>query len=48
MLSALAGLVADGALDPHVTEVRPLDEAGDALVIVEAGHTRGKVAIRVS
>jgi NADPH2:quinone reductase len=48
VLSALAGLVAEGALDPHVTEVRPLDEAGAALATVEAGHTRGKVAIRVS
>lgn len=48
VLSALAGLVAEGALDPHVTEIRPLDEAGAALATVEAGHTRGKVAIRVS
>ena len=47
VLSALARLVADGALDPHVTEIRPLDEAGAALATVEAGHTRGKVAIRV-
>lgn len=48
VLSALAGLVADDALDPHVTEIRTLDEAGAALATVEAGHTRGKVAIRVS
>jgi NADPH2:quinone reductase len=47
VLTALARLVAEGALDPHVTEVRSLDEAGAALATVEAGHTRGKVAIEV-
>jgi NADPH:quinone reductase-like Zn-dependent oxidoreductase len=47
VLAALAQLVADGALDPHVTDTRPLDEAGAALATVEAGHTRGKVVIEV-
>jgi NADPH:quinone reductase-like Zn-dependent oxidoreductase len=46
-LTAVAQLVADGALDPHVTEVRPLEEAGSALALVEAGHTRGKVVLRI-
>ncbi|WP_433290334.1 NADP-dependent oxidoreductase [Pseudonocardia sp. CA-142604] len=47
VLAALAQLVADGALDPNVTDTRPLDEAGAALATVEAGHTRGKVVIEV-
>ncbi|MCU1660440.1 MAG: hypothetical protein QOI36_222 [Pseudonocardiales bacterium] len=47
VLTALAQLVAEGELDPLVTEIRPLDEAGAALATVEAGHTRGKVAIEV-
>ncbi|WP_433276854.1 NADP-dependent oxidoreductase [Pseudonocardia xinjiangensis] len=47
VLTALVQLVADGALDPHVTEIRPLDEAGAALATVEAGHTTGKVVIQV-
>jgi NADPH:quinone reductase-like Zn-dependent oxidoreductase len=47
VLTTLVQLVAEGKLDPNVTEIRPLDEAGAALAIVEDGHTRGKVAIRV-
>jgi NADPH:quinone reductase-like Zn-dependent oxidoreductase len=47
VLTRLAGLVADGVLDPLVTDVRPLEEAGEALAAVEAGHARGKVAISV-
>ena len=45
VLDELAGLVAEGALDPFVTEVRPLDEAGAALAAVEGGHTLGKIAL---
>ena len=47
VLTALVQLVAEGALDPLVTEIRPLDEAGAALAAVEAGHTLGKVTIRI-
>jgi NADPH:quinone reductase-like Zn-dependent oxidoreductase len=47
VLTALAGLVNDGVLDPHVTEVRPFDEAAQALASVEAGHTRGKVVLQL-
>jgi len=47
VLAWLAALVADGVLDPLVTDVRPLEEAGAALAAVEAGHARGKVAISV-
>ena len=48
VLEIVAGLVADGKLDPHVEDVRPLDEAADALAAVEIGHARGKVVIEVS
>jgi NADPH2:quinone reductase len=48
VLEIVAGLVADGKLDPHVEDVRPLDEAADAIAAVEIGHARGKVVIEVS
>lgn len=47
VLSGLVGLVAEGALTPHVTHVFPLDKAGDALALVEDGHVIGKVVIEV-
>lgn len=47
VLDALAQLVVDGKLDPHVGDVVPLERAADALAGVEAGHTRGKVVISV-
>ncbi|WP_214401755.1 NADP-dependent oxidoreductase [Pseudonocardia lacus] len=48
VLDELARLVAAGELDPHVTEVRPLDEAGEALALVESGHATGKVVLRIA
>ena len=48
VLEIVGALVADGKLDPHVEDVRPLDEAADALAAVEIGHARGKVVIEVS
>jgi NADPH:quinone reductase-like Zn-dependent oxidoreductase len=45
VLSELAGLVADGALDPHVTDVRNFDDAPAALALVEHGHATGKVVL---
>jgi len=45
VLEELVGLVAAGALDPHVTEVFPLAEAGRALALVESGHAEGKVVL---
>ncbi|WP_433502026.1 NADP-dependent oxidoreductase [Pseudonocardia halophobica] len=45
VLTALVRLVEEGALDPHVTRVLPLDEAGAALAEVEAGHAQGKVVL---
>jgi NADPH2:quinone reductase len=47
-LSKVAQLVANGKLDPHVSDVVPLERAGDALHAVESGHARGKVVIEVS
>ena len=48
VLEIVGALVADGKLDPHVEDVRPLDEAADAVAAVELGHARGKVVIAVS
>jgi NADPH:quinone reductase-like Zn-dependent oxidoreductase len=48
VLEIVGALVADGKLDPHVEDIRPLDEAADALAAVEVGHARGKVVIEVS
>jgi len=48
VLEIVAALVADGKLDPHVEDVRPLDEAADAVAAVEIGHARGKVVVAVS
>jgi NADPH:quinone reductase-like Zn-dependent oxidoreductase len=48
VLEIVAALVADGKLDPHVEDIRPLDEAADAIAAVEIGHARGKVVIHVS
>jgi NADPH:quinone reductase-like Zn-dependent oxidoreductase len=47
VLEIVGALVADGKLDPHVEDVRPLDEAADALAAVEVGHARGKVVIEI-
>lgn len=47
VLSALVRLVAEGALDPYVTDVRPFEEAPAAMRAVEGGHALGKVALRV-
>jgi NADPH:quinone reductase-like Zn-dependent oxidoreductase len=48
VLARVAQLVADGKLDPHVSDVLPLDQAADALSAVESGHARGKVVVEVS
>jgi NADPH2:quinone reductase len=48
VLRRLAELVATGALTPHVTDVFPLDNAEDALALVENGHALGKVALRIA
>lgn len=48
VLKIVAGLVAEGKLDPHVEDILPLDQAGEALAAVEVGHAKGKVVLRVS
>ncbi|MEU6259952.1 NADP-dependent oxidoreductase [Streptomyces sp. NPDC047043] len=47
-LEAVAELVVDGALDPHVTQTFPLERADEALRTVEDGHARGKTVIEVA
>ncbi|MFF4255225.1 NADP-dependent oxidoreductase [Streptomyces sp. NPDC001663] len=47
-LEAVAELVVDGALDPHVTRTFPLERADEALRTVEDGHARGKTVIEVA
>ena len=47
VLAKIVALVAEGKLDPHVSDVVPLDRAAEALASVESGHTRGKVVISV-
>ena len=48
VLEIVGAMVADGKLDPHVEDVRSLDEAAEAVAAVEIGHARGKVVIEVS
>ncbi|WP_214105815.1 NADP-dependent oxidoreductase [Acrocarpospora catenulata] len=47
VLDAVARLVTEGVLDPHVTQTFPLAEAGRALRVVEEGHAQGKIVIEV-
>ena len=46
-LDALASLAEAGRLVPDVTETLPLDEVAEAHRLSEAGHTRGKIAVRI-
>jgi len=45
VLDELARRVVAGELDPHVTDVFPLDRAAEALALVESGHAEGKVVL---
>lgn len=47
-LETLAQLVDDGELGVSVAETYPLERAADAYRASQGGHTRGKIAIRVS
>jgi NADPH:quinone reductase-like Zn-dependent oxidoreductase len=47
VLEEVAALVVEGVLEPYVTQVFPLSEAGRALRAMEAGHARGKIALMV-
>lgn len=44
----IAALVAAGKVNPHVTSRFPLSHAGDALALVEDGHSTGKIVITMS
>jgi NADPH:quinone reductase-like Zn-dependent oxidoreductase len=48
VLDAVARLTVDGVLNPFVTETFPLDQAAQALRIVEDGHVRGKLVIEIA
>jgi NADPH:quinone reductase-like Zn-dependent oxidoreductase len=48
VLEIVAALVAEDKLDPHIEDIRPLDEAAEAIAAVEVGHAKGKVVIEVS
>lgn len=48
VLEAVAALVANGVLNPYVTDTFPLDQAPRALRTVEDGHARGKIVLEVS
>ncbi len=47
-LARLGELVDAGALDVTVAATFPLEEAADAFRLSQEGHTRGKIAVRVS
>ncbi|HEX4213601.1 MAG TPA: zinc-binding dehydrogenase [Candidatus Dormibacteraeota bacterium] len=47
-LEELAKLVIDGRLEPNVDATFPLERAAAAHERMEAGHTRGKIVLRVS
>jgi len=46
-LATLAELAGSGAIRPVIDQVFPLDEAIDAVAVVESGHARGKVVVAV-
>ncbi|MGW3200742.1 NADP-dependent oxidoreductase [Streptomyces sp. NPDC001118] len=48
VLQAVADLAVRGALNPHVSQVFALEEAGAALRAVEDGHALGKIVIEVA
>ncbi|MFD2473908.1 NADP-dependent oxidoreductase [Amycolatopsis silviterrae] len=47
-LERVAELMADGRLDPHITETYPLARAQEALALVESRHAAGKLVIDLS
>ena len=47
-MEALAALVADGALRPHVQRTFPLEQAAEAHRLAETGRTQGKLVLTVA
>jgi len=47
VLTELVRRVAEGELDPHVTNIHPFDDAAAALATVEDGHSRGKTVLQI-
>jgi NADPH:quinone reductase-like Zn-dependent oxidoreductase len=46
-LASIRALVEDGKLKGHVAQVLPLDKVKEALVLSEAGRTRGKIVLQI-
>jgi NADPH:quinone reductase-like Zn-dependent oxidoreductase len=46
-LETLTGLIEDGKVIPSVERSYPLDEAPDAMRLLEQGQVRGKVVITI-
>jgi NADPH:quinone reductase-like Zn-dependent oxidoreductase len=46
-LAQLAALLDKGIIKVEVTKVLPLSEAGEATRLVQAGHSRGKLALKI-
>jgi len=44
-MAKITGVIEYGLVDPHVTARYPLEQAGEAIVAVETGHTTGKTVI---
>ncbi|MER7174869.1 NADP-dependent oxidoreductase [Streptomyces mesophilus] len=47
-LEAIAALIDEGRIRPHVSQTLPLEEAAKAHELVGSGHTRGKVVLEVA
>lgn len=47
-LTEIATLIDQGALMPHVETVLPLSESQEAHRLVESGHTRGKIVLKIA
>ena len=47
VLNRIAGLVVEGKLRPDVGTILPLREARQAHELIQTGHTRGKIVLRI-
>ncbi len=48
VLKAVALMVEEGKLDPHITDTVDFDKVAEAIAAVESGHTRGKLVVHVA